>query len=140
LIAREQDSIVSVERILGEEAAMIRTLSNSRAFSVRARPVVLRVVRRDGPAVIVKSKVQRPAWSLLYAAALLTGAGLAVLGILLPEGPGRTAMELVALFAGLALVRLWIGCNRRRLAQAERQDGPLVQAQAAAGPSAQEAG
>jgi hypothetical protein len=119
---------------------MIRTMSNSGTLSARARPVVLRVVRRDGPVVIAKPELQRPTWLLLYAAVLLTGAGLVVLGILLPESPGRTAMELVALFAGLVLVRLWIGCNRRRLAQAERQKGPPVQAQATDGPSVQEAG
>jgi len=91
---------------------MIRTLSRSGALPTPARPVVLRVVRHDGSAVIPRPKRQRSAWSLLYAIVPLTLAGLWAIESLLPEGPARTAAELLAVLGCIALVRLWIGWNR----------------------------
>ena len=36
----------------------------------------------------------------------------------------RTLTELLAVLSGLALIRLWIDCNRWRLVQAEKQHNP----------------
>lgn len=114
---------------------MIRTLSRSGMFPSPARPVVLRVVRQDGSAVIPRQKPHRPVWSLLYAVVPLTLAGLLAIEILLPEGQARTAAELLAVSACIALTRLWIGWNRRSLVRTHTQDHPGHQQQAAEIPS-----
>jgi len=54
----------------------------------------------------------------------LVGAVLAAVESLRPEGLVRTLTELLAVLSGLALIRLWIDCNRWRLVQAEKQHNP----------------
>jgi hypothetical protein len=138
LNAEEQNPIVSIDRALEEETVMIRTTRGRGTLPTPARPVVLRVVRHDGPVVIARQKPQRPAWSLLYAIVPLTLAGLVAIEFLLPEGPARTAAELLAVLGCIALVRLWIGWNRWSLVRTGVPGQPGLQEQAADVPSTRE--
>jgi len=67
-------------------------------------------------------------------------AGLIALEYMLPDGFVRTAGELLEVMGCIAMVRLWIGSNRWRLAQTEGQGGSAIQVQAGDGSSAREAG
>jgi len=117
---------------------MIRTTIGRGTLPTPARPVVLRVVRHDGPMVIVKPESQRPTWSLLYAIMLLTIAGLLAIDFLLPEGQARTAAELLAVLGCIALTRLWIAWNRWSLVRTGVPGQPGLQEQAADVPSTRE--
>jgi hypothetical protein len=96
---------------------MIRTTIRAGTFAAAPQPVILRVVRCDGPVVIPRQHSQRPAWSPLYAIMLLALVALLAIDLLLPEGLARSLAELLAIFACIGLIRLWIGTNRRSLSR-----------------------
>jgi hypothetical protein len=85
--------IVSAERKPGGETTMIRTTMRAGTLAAAPQPVILRIVRCDGPVVIPRRHSQRPAWSLLYAIAFLALVALLAIDVLLPEGlaPDRGA-------------------------------------------------
>ena len=119
---------------------MIRAAVGPRAGHASARPVVLTVVRHDGSVAAARPKPQRPVWWALYGIGLLTVGGVWAAEVVLLEGPLRILMELLALFGGVALTRIWLGWNRWQLAQAERQAGATIPAQNEDGSSVREAG
>jgi len=119
---------------------MVRTLAHKRTAHPLTRPVAMKVVRPTGPVAIGGRNRHRPAWWMLYGIVLLTGAGLLAAELLLPEGLARALAELLAVFGCVALIRLWVGCNRWRLAQTERQGGAVIRAQAADTVSVQKVG
>jgi hypothetical protein len=103
---------------------MLRTTFYPETMAARARPVVLRLVRRDGRAVAPARRPHRPAWALLYALVLSTLAALVAIELLLPEGWGRSVAELAGVIGCIALTRLWIGWNRWSLVRAASQGRP----------------
>jgi hypothetical protein len=103
---------------------MLRTTFYSETMAAPARPVVLRLVRRDGRVVAPARRSPRPAWALLYALVPLTLAALVAIELLLPEGWGRSAAELAAVAGCIALTRLWIGWNRWGLVRTASQGRP----------------
>jgi len=107
-----------------EEASMPRTTSWREAVGSPVRPVVLRLVRRDGRAVAPERRPPRPAWPLLYGLILLALGGLVAIALLLAEGRGRTVAELAVVIGCLALTRLWIGWNRWRLVRLASRGRP----------------
>jgi hypothetical protein len=96
---------------------MIRTPLRAGTFAAAPQPVILRIVRCDGPVVIPKQHSQRPAWSLLYASMLLALVALLANDLLLPESLARSLTQLLAIFGCIGLTRLWIGANRRSLSR-----------------------
>jgi hypothetical protein len=103
---------------------MIRTTTRAGTLAATPQPVILRIVRCDGAVVNPRRHSQRPAWSLLYAIALLAFAALLAIDFLLPEGPARSVTELLAIFGCIGLTRLWIGANRWSLSRIDERRTP----------------
>ena len=102
---------------------MTCTTLPKRTVRVRTRPASVTVVRSIGTAAIAPRAPRRPEWSLLYAIVPLVCAALAAAEFFVPEGLARTVAELLAVGAGIALARLWLGCNRVALAQVQGRSG-----------------
>jgi hypothetical protein len=96
---------------------MIRTTLRAGTLAAAPQPVILRIVRCDGPAVIPRRHSQRPAWSLLYAIMLLALVALLADENLLPESLARFRAELPAIFGCIGLIRMWIGTKHRSLSR-----------------------
>ena len=96
---------------------MIRTTLRAGTLAAAPQPVILRIVRCDGPVVIPKQHSQRPAWSLLYAIMLLALLALLANDLLLPESLARSLAEFLAIFGCIGLNRLWIGTKHRSLSR-----------------------
>lgn len=94
---------------------MIQITTRQRMFPTAPRPVVLRVVRCDGPVVIPRRHSLRPAWALLYTIMALALVALLANDLLLPESLACSLADLLEIFGCIGLIRLWIGANRQSL-------------------------